>query len=142
MTISSFCCLFTLHLTSLVLVLAAPSMLKNESDLLVLLSFKDQITIDPFQVLSSWNNSLHFCQWQGVACSNRHERVTVLNLGGFKLEGTLPSHLGYLSFLKVFYFSHNKFKGAIVHGLGHLFRTLRPTFSKEKYPSTLPNAHN
>ncbi|KAM2969691.1 hypothetical protein FF2_016758 [Malus domestica] len=54
----------------------------NERDRLALLAIKAQIKQDPHQVLSSWNESVHFCKWYGVTCSPRHrERVTVLNLG-------------------------------------------------------------
>ncbi|KAM3733581.1 hypothetical protein ACB098_11G147100 [Castanea mollissima] len=35
--------------------------------------------------MSSWNDSIHFCQWKGVSCGRRHQRVTVLNLQSQKL---------------------------------------------------------
>ena len=35
----------------------------NETDQLALLEFKAKITDDPLQVMSSWNDSIHFCQW-------------------------------------------------------------------------------
>uniref|UniRef100_A0A2N9G8F3 non-specific serine/threonine protein kinase n=1 Tax=Fagus sylvatica TaxID=28930 RepID=A0A2N9G8F3_FAGSY len=52
----------------------------NETDRLALLEFKAKITLDPFGVMSSWNDSIHFCQWRGVTCGRRHQRVTVLDL--------------------------------------------------------------
>ncbi|XWS07654.1 hypothetical protein CRYUN_Cryun41cG0008000 [Craigia yunnanensis] len=36
---------------------------RNETDRLALLEFKSMITGDPQGVLSSWNESIHFCQW-------------------------------------------------------------------------------
>uniref|UniRef100_A0A2N9G939 Leucine-rich repeat-containing N-terminal plant-type domain-containing protein n=1 Tax=Fagus sylvatica TaxID=28930 RepID=A0A2N9G939_FAGSY len=53
---------------------------------LALLEFKAKITLDPFGVMSSWNDSIHFCQWRGVTCGRRHQRVTVLDLQSLKLE--------------------------------------------------------
>ncbi|KAB1226272.1 hypothetical protein CJ030_MR1G003751 [Morella rubra] len=52
----------------------------NETDRLALLDFKSKITHDPMGVMSSWNDSVHFCQWQGVTCGRRHQRVTRLDL--------------------------------------------------------------
>ncbi|GLT35867.1 hypothetical protein SLA2020_102830 [Shorea laevis] len=52
----------------------------NEADKFALLAFRDHIEEDPLGVLSSWNESLHFCNWIGVSCSQRHQgRVTILN---------------------------------------------------------------
>ena len=59
----------------------------NETDHQALLAFKKQITHDPENILSSWNDSLHFCKWEGVACGHKHRRVILLDLiqrfGGF-----------------------------------------------------------
>ncbi|KAK1409298.1 hypothetical protein QVD17_35824 [Tagetes erecta] len=52
----------------------------NVSDHLALLEIKAKITHDPQGVLTSWNDSIPFCQWRGVTCGRRHERVTMLNL--------------------------------------------------------------
>ena len=61
----------------------------NEMDYQALLTFKTKITKDPGNVLSSWNDSLYFCQWEGVTCSRKHRRVTVLNLLSRGLVGSL-----------------------------------------------------
>lgn len=50
----------------------------NETDQQALFAVKDRIPGDPFNVLSSWNRSVHFCYWRGITCSRRHQRVTVL----------------------------------------------------------------
>ncbi|KAL6199462.1 hypothetical protein ACLB2K_029246 [Fragaria x ananassa] len=47
----------------------------NETDRLALLAIKGHIQHDPNHVLSSWNNSIHFCFWHGVTCSTRHHCV-------------------------------------------------------------------
>ncbi|GAY46859.1 hypothetical protein CUMW_100250, partial [Citrus unshiu] len=72
----------------------------NETDQLALLEFKAKVTRDPLHVLSSWNYSRHFCQWKGVTCSPRHQRVTALLLPSLLLQGSLSPHIGNLSFLR------------------------------------------
>ncbi|KAL6131822.1 hypothetical protein ACLB2K_070195 [Fragaria x ananassa] len=54
----------------------------NETDKLALLVIKAQIHQDPNRpVMSSWNESTHFCMWYGVTCSKSHLlRVTKLDL--------------------------------------------------------------
>ncbi|XP_058088736.1 probable LRR receptor-like serine/threonine-protein kinase At3g47570 [Magnolia sinica] len=97
--------------------------LKNETDRLALLAFKYGISEDPLGILSSWNDSLHFCKWKGVTCSRRHhQRVTSLNLTGHSLVGHLSPHIGNLSFLRTVNLSSNKFQGEIPREIGRLFR--------------------
>uniref|UniRef100_A0A6N2NK50 Reverse transcriptase Ty1/copia-type domain-containing protein n=1 Tax=Salix viminalis TaxID=40686 RepID=A0A6N2NK50_SALVM len=43
-----------------------------------------QITDDPFGALNSWNESFHFCEWSGVTCGRRHQRVVELDLHSYK----------------------------------------------------------
>ena len=64
----------------------------NETDRSALLEFKAKIIHDPLGALSSWNDSIHFCQWQGVTCGHRHQRVTVLDSQSLKLVGSI-SHI-------------------------------------------------
>ncbi|KAL0007161.1 hypothetical protein SO802_008663 [Lithocarpus litseifolius] len=61
----------------------------NETDRLALLEFKAKITGDPLQVMSSWNDSNHFCLWRGVTCGRRHQRVIVLDLRFSKLPSNV-----------------------------------------------------
>ncbi|XXG39571.1 hypothetical protein AAC387_Pa01g0502 [Persea americana] len=98
---------------------------QNETDRLALLAFKAEITDDPFQTVSSWNNSLHFCKWRGVTCSRKHQRVSVLNLTSLSIAGTLSPHIANLSFLTTIDLSNNRFHGRVPHELGHLFRLHR-----------------
>ena len=72
----------------------------NETDRLALLAFKAQITNDPYGVLNSWNGPIHFCQWAGVTCGRRHQRVTVVKLDHCKLTGSISPQIGNLSFLR------------------------------------------
>ena len=72
----------------------------NETDRFALLKIKESVPQDPYKILSSWNDSMHFCNWLGVKCGRRHQRVTVLDLQGHKLRGTLSPYVGNLSFLR------------------------------------------
>ncbi|PKI42629.1 hypothetical protein CRG98_036911 [Punica granatum] len=72
----------------------------NETDRLALLEFKAKIIVDPLSVLSSWSSSHHYCQWHGVTCGRRHQRVTILDLQSQELSGTISPHIGNLSFLR------------------------------------------
>ncbi|RXI08820.1 hypothetical protein DVH24_022964 [Malus domestica] len=72
----------------------------NETDRLALLKFKESISADPLGFLNSCNDSFHFCNWYGVTCSRRHQRVAALNLQGSDLRGTISPHIGNLSFLR------------------------------------------
>ncbi|XP_065635312.1 probable LRR receptor-like serine/threonine-protein kinase At3g47570 [Quercus suber] len=94
----------------------------NETDRLALLDFKAKITDDPLQVLSSWNDSIHFCQWRGVTCGRRHQRVIMLHLRSSKLVGSISSHVGNLSFLKNLTISNNSFHNEIPSEIGRLRR--------------------
>uniref|UniRef100_A0A2N9G7Z1 Protein kinase domain-containing protein n=1 Tax=Fagus sylvatica TaxID=28930 RepID=A0A2N9G7Z1_FAGSY len=96
---------------------AAPT---NETDRLALLKFKDLIGNDPHKILSSWNDSIHFCNWQGVTCSRQHQRVTALDLKGYTLRGSISPYVGNLSFLRVMDFIENKLIGNIPVELGSL----------------------
>ncbi|KAM5557079.1 hypothetical protein ABKV19_024459 [Rosa sericea] len=96
----------------------------NETDRLALLAFKAQINQDPNRpVMSSWNESTHFCMWHGVTCSRRHlQRVIKLNLISLKLSGFISPHIGNLSFLRDLSLSNNSFTNKIPPEIGHLRR--------------------
>ncbi|CAN1170941.1 Probable LRR receptor-like serine/threonine-protein kinase At3g47570 [Linum perenne] len=100
------------------------------------------ITDDPLGVFSSWNDSVHFCEWYGVSCSKRHHsRVTVLNLSAHRLYGSISPHVGNLSFLKVLYLFNNSFMGEIPPEIGQLHRlerlSLRDNLLDGKIPSNI-----
>uniref|UniRef100_A0A2N9G988 Protein kinase domain-containing protein n=1 Tax=Fagus sylvatica TaxID=28930 RepID=A0A2N9G988_FAGSY len=94
----------------------------NETDRLALLEFKAKITLDPFGVTTSWNDSIHFCQWRGVTCGRRHQRVTMLDLRSLKLVGSISPHVGNLSFLRNLTLLNNTFHNEIPPEIGHLRR--------------------
>ncbi|KAG5235287.1 LRR receptor serine/threonine-protein kinase [Salix suchowensis] len=102
---SAFCFRAIALLSSLISVTC--SSYSNETDLLALIQFKNRIVDDPLGIMSSWNSTIHFCQWYGVSCSHRHQRVRVLALQSLKLSGTISPHIGNLSFLKELYLQNN-----------------------------------
>ncbi|XP_044476864.1 putative receptor-like protein kinase At3g47110 [Mangifera indica] len=93
------------------------------TDQSALLQFKSHITSDPYSVLAyNWSISNPICNWIGISCGGRHERVTVLNLSSMDLGGTVSSHLGNLSFLVNLDLSDNNFHGHLPNELGQLRR--------------------
>ncbi|KAK9081949.1 hypothetical protein Syun_030931 [Stephania yunnanensis] len=86
----------------------------NQTDQLALLAFMAQITHDPLQVLNSWNSTIHLCEWHGITCGRRHQRVVMLDLQSHGLVGSLSPHIGNLSFL------HTINLGTIPYALGNL----------------------
>ncbi|KAI3875388.1 hypothetical protein MKW98_000065 [Papaver atlanticum] len=114
----------------------------KSNDRLALIAFKNEITQDPFEILSSWNtknNSLQFCQWKGVTCSRRHpSRVTVLNLTSQGLVGSISPHIGNLSFLKDLILHDNSLNREIPQQIGRLFRLKRLDLSSNSLVGEIP----
>ncbi|GFZ18300.1 hypothetical protein Acr_27g0000390 [Actinidia rufa] len=102
--------LLLLHTASQKNALASTRLGRNETDHFALLSIKAQITHNSMLTTSSWNDSLHFCQWKGVLCGRRHQRVTGLNLQSYNLAGSISPAIGNLSFLKVVDLTNNSFQ--------------------------------
>uniref|UniRef100_A0A7N0VIP4 non-specific serine/threonine protein kinase n=1 Tax=Kalanchoe fedtschenkoi TaxID=63787 RepID=A0A7N0VIP4_KALFE len=93
----------------------------NETDLAALLALKASLvggSSDSQAPLSSWNTSLHFCKWVGVACER--QRVTVLDLGYLDTGGIISPFIGNLSFLRVIDLSDNRLEGFIPKEIGLL----------------------
>ncbi|PIA57864.1 hypothetical protein AQUCO_00500050v1, partial [Aquilegia coerulea] len=87
----------------------------------ILLEFKKGITQDPFRILSSWNDSVHFCKWTGVTCDQKQRRITKLDLQSNMLIGAIPSSIGNLSFLTVLNLQNNSFFGEVPQEIGRLY---------------------
>ncbi|KAL7169692.1 hypothetical protein ACSBR2_034677 [Camellia fascicularis] len=105
-----------------------------------------QITHDPMLVTSSWNDSLHFCQWEGVLCGHRHQRVIALSLESRNLVGSISPSIGNLSFLRTANLSNNSFQGEIPHEMGWLFRlqvlVLTSNLLEGRIPANLSNCND
>ncbi|KAI6698255.1 hypothetical protein NL676_018374 [Syzygium grande] len=110
----------------------------NETDYQALLAMKDQITDDPLHALTSWNNSIPFCDWPGVTCSQKHERVIALNLSSLQLKGSLSSQVGNLSFLRTLRLDGNGFHGTLTEDIGRLFRLQTLSLVNNSFEGELP----
>ncbi|XP_022764259.1 putative receptor-like protein kinase At3g47110 [Durio zibethinus] len=93
-----------------------------KTDRLALLALKDRLVGGSPGALTSWNASLHFCEWQGVRCGHRYQRVISLNVSSMKLVGSISPSIGNLTFLREVNFSRNRLQGSIPRELGHLRR--------------------
>ncbi|CAN6705217.1 unnamed protein product [Malus baccata var. baccata] len=110
----------------------------NEVDRLSLLAFKAEIVTNTLGILSSWNESLHFCRWLGITCGRRHQRVTVLDLQSSGLAGHLSPHIGNLSFLRALNLQNNSFSHTIPPEIGRLFRLERLALYNNSFSGHIP----
>nr|XP_043633703.1 putative receptor-like protein kinase At3g47110 [Erigeron canadensis] len=108
------------------------------SDRESLLEFKSKFTDDPQGVFISWNDSLPMCEWKGVACGRRHQRVTSLNLPGRGLVGSLSPYLGNLSFLGYLILDQNQIQGSIPPEFGYLYRLKVLSLSNNSLTGEIP----
>ncbi|XP_028102993.1 putative receptor-like protein kinase At3g47110 [Camellia sinensis] len=115
------CCLSILN-SGFTATTSSSWLMGNKSDRLSLLATKAKIVEDPLHVLSSWNDSIHFCQWQGVTCGHRQQRVTAMDLQSRELVGSISPHLGNLSFLRELLLQNNSFGNEIPPEIGRLSR--------------------
>ncbi|KAM7466621.1 hypothetical protein LguiB_014183 [Lonicera macranthoides] len=109
----------------------------NETDVHALLAFKSNFQ-DPLGALNSWNDSVHFCSWQGVSCGRRHRRVTALNLISTGLVGPLSPYLGNLSFIREMVIFNNSLQGEIPPQIGRLFRLQRLQLPRNSLKGKIP----
>ncbi|XP_052301435.1 probable LRR receptor-like serine/threonine-protein kinase At3g47570 isoform X5 [Populus trichocarpa] len=125
---------------------SALSIDRNETDRLALLDFKSKMTRDPLGIMRLWNSSIHFCQWFGVTCSQKHQRVTVLDLRSLKLSGSVSPYIGNLSFLREIYLQNNSFSHEIPAQIGHLHRLqillLHNNFLTGEIPASISSSYN
>ncbi|TYG71495.1 hypothetical protein ES288_D05G401400v1 [Gossypium darwinii] len=131
-------------------------------DQFALLEFKDRIA-GPKNVLpNNWTVSTSVCNWIGVSCGILHKRVIALNLTSMNLRGTIPPHLGNLSFLlsldlssnhfyghlpkelsqlhhlRILQLSYNRLNGEIPSWLGNLQRVRRLKMKNNNFTGTIP----
>ncbi|XP_028124357.1 probable LRR receptor-like serine/threonine-protein kinase At3g47570 [Camellia sinensis] len=112
----------------------------NGTDYLALLSIKAQITNDPMLVTSSWNDSLHFCLWEGEI---PHEmgslfRLQVLNLTHNLLEGQIPANLSSCNNLRRLSLGYNKFIGNLPIELGSLNQLVHLYMNSNNLSGAIP----
>ncbi|KAJ0453662.1 putative protein kinase RLK-Pelle-LRR-XII-1 family [Helianthus annuus] len=109
------------------------------SDHLSLLEIKSKITHDPQGALTSWNDSVPFCQWRGVTCGRRHHRrVTMLDLPDFGLVGSLSPYIGNMSFLRYIHLHRNQLHGSIPPEISHLYRLRSVSLVNNSFSGEIP----
>jgi Leucine-rich repeat (LRR) protein len=110
----------------------------DEPDRLALLDFKSQIRQDPFQIMSLWNDSTHFCNWFGVTCGPTSKRVMVLNLQAQRLAGPITHSMGNLTYLTGINLRNNNMYGEIPQEVGRLRRLKHLNLSSNSFGGNLP----
>ncbi|XP_059438595.1 putative receptor-like protein kinase At3g47110 [Corylus avellana] len=110
------------------------------TDQAALLAFKAQISYDPHNVLTNnWSTNTSVCNWIGITCGFRHHRVTTLNLSYMDLVGTIPPHVGNLSFLRSLDIENNSFHGSLPNELAHLYRLQYLSFGFNNFSGEIPS---
>ncbi|KAL4188366.1 hypothetical protein AMTRI_Chr08g202040 [Amborella trichopoda] len=101
-----------------IIVVQAQDRSSNSTDELSLYQFKREGDI--YGVLTTWNSGTAFCDWRGVTCDQKRERVMRLNLFGLGLRGRISPHIGNLSSLTDLDLSSNSLNGPIPEEIGRL----------------------
>ncbi|XP_004233904.1 probable LRR receptor-like serine/threonine-protein kinase At3g47570 [Solanum lycopersicum] len=84
------------------------------TDEAALLALKSHISFSSNNILATnWSSSSPVCTWIGITCNSRHHRVTTLDISSMQLHGTIPPHLGNLSFLVSIIIDNNTFHGEL-----------------------------
>ncbi|XP_042945876.1 putative receptor-like protein kinase At3g47110 [Carya illinoinensis] len=110
------------------------------TDQSALLTLKAHISYDPHHILTTnWSSSTSVCNWVGVTCGSRHHRVTVLNLSNNGLVGTIPPHIGNLSFLVNLNIRNNSFHGSMPNELSHLYHLKFLHFGYNEFSGEIPS---
>jgi len=110
------------------------------TDQSALLALKASISYDPHNVLTNnWFTSTSVCNWIGITCDFRHHRVTALNLSSMGLVGTIPPHIGNLSFLVSLSVINNSFHGSLPNELSHLYQLQHLSFGFNNFSGEIPS---
>ncbi|PQQ21814.1 putative LRR receptor-like serine/threonine-protein kinase [Prunus yedoensis var. nudiflora] len=109
------------------------------TDQAALLALRSHITSDPHNILVNWSTTTSVCNWVGVTCGARHLRVASLNLSYMGFIGTIPPHLGNLSFLVALSFKNNSFHSTLPHELSYLRRLRFISFGYNNFMGSIPS---
>ncbi|KAK2987920.1 hypothetical protein RJ640_003050, partial [Escallonia rubra] len=88
---------------------------------------------------TNWSSPTPVCNWVGVICSSRHNRVAALNLSNMGLVGTIPPDIGNISFLASLDISNNKFCGSLPKEMAHLRRLREMLAEYNELSGVLPS---
>lgn len=107
-------------------------------DVFGLIVFKADLQ-DPKRKLSSWNQDDDTpCNWFGVKCNPRSNRVTELSLDGLSLSGQIGRGLMQLQFLHKLSLSRNCLTGSINPNLTRLENLRIIDLSENSLSGTIP----
>ncbi|CAN1185080.1 LRR receptor-like serine/threonine-protein kinase EFR [Linum perenne] len=112
--------LFTLPPLFLLLLSCLISLTTSQTDEQALLDFKSKISSDPLEIFPSWNSSFHFCQWHGVTCDLKTQRVIKLTLSSSSIHGSISPSITNLTSLQQLHLDDNTFSGHIPIEIGSL----------------------
>ncbi|XP_075666279.1 uncharacterized protein LOC142636085 [Castanea sativa] len=113
----------------------------NFTDQSALIAFKSQITFGPNVTVfagGNWSTTTNFCEWFGVSCSRRRQRVTALDLSYVGIHGTISPHIANLSFLVSLDLSNNSFNGFLPHEISRLHRLKELVLSNNLLEGSIP----
>ncbi|XP_021287627.1 receptor-like protein 12 [Herrania umbratica] len=112
----------------------------TSTDQLALLALKDHVTHDPQNLLATnWTSAIYVCNWIGVTCGSNHQRVTALDISNMSLIGTIPPHLGNLSFLSLLNIRFNHFHGSLPIELANLSSLKYINFGHNNFHGEIPS---
>ncbi|KAL6288717.1 hypothetical protein ACE6H2_006227 [Prunus campanulata] len=109
------------------------------TDQVALVALRSHINSDPHNILVNWSTTTSVCNWVGVTCGSRHLRVASLNLSNMGFIGTIPPHLGNLSFLVALSFYNNSFHSTLPHELSYLRRLRFISFGYNNFMGSIPS---
>ncbi|XVF78825.1 hypothetical protein PTKIN_Ptkin14bG0168100 [Pterospermum kingtungense] len=89
---------------------------------------------------TNWSTATSVCDWIGVTCGSRHQRVTTLNLFAMNLSGILPPHVGNLSFLAMLRLKNNSFHGSLPIELANLRRLKYLNLANNNFNVEIPSS--
>ncbi|KAG7959932.1 hypothetical protein I3843_10G094000 [Carya illinoinensis] len=120
---------------------ANAEILNVTTDKSALLALKAHVSFkDPHHVLiSNWSSNTPICTWVGVTCDSKHLRVRALKLSNMDLVGTIPPHIGNLSFLVSLSMSNNSFHGSLPNELSRLYRLKFLRFRYNEFSGEIPH---
>lgn len=113
----------------------------NFTDESTLLAFKSELMSsgpNGTVLAGNWSTRNNFCNWIGVSCSRRRQRVTALNLSYMGLQGTISPHVGNLSFLVSLDLSNNNFVDFVPHEISRLHRLRILRLSSNSLEGSIP----
>ncbi|XP_024626769.1 probable LRR receptor-like serine/threonine-protein kinase At3g47570 [Medicago truncatula] len=129
----------------------------SDTDKLALLALKEKLTNGVSDSLPSWNESLHFCEWQGITCDHPHMRVAfgkpnigcqvgrlkqleVLNLTDNKLQGEIPTELTNCTNMKKIVLEKNQLTGKVPTWFGSMMQLSYLILNGNNLVGTIPSS--